>query len=91
MKRVAYDSRGRQKKKSVNIIIETNVASATKACMYCPEETELPSRLPNPCSVYVFDPKDIISGCGKKIPSTSPRDDTIVDQFRYAGWKVEPS
>jgi hypothetical protein len=37
-----------------------------KACTYCPEATDLLSRLPKPGSVKVFEPKDMISAAVRK-------------------------
>jgi hypothetical protein len=47
-------------------MIEINTVIATRASMYCPEATDLLSRLPNPGSVKVFEPTDIISAAVRK-------------------------
>jgi hypothetical protein len=47
-------------------MIKTRIASAFIACIYCPEYTELPSKLPKPLSVKVLEPNDIISAAVRK-------------------------
>lgn len=66
LKRLAYDSRGLQKKKSVTKIIKINMASAAVAWAYSPADTDVPSRLPKPGRVKVFDPNEIISAAVRK-------------------------
>ena len=66
LKRVAYDSRGLQKKKSVTNIIKISMVIAAIACAYSPDETEIPSRLPKPGNAKVFEPNDMISAAVRK-------------------------
>jgi hypothetical protein len=66
LKRLAYDSRGLQKKKSVTRIIRISMDSAAIAWAYSPADTDVPSRLPKPGSVKVFDPNEMISAAVRK-------------------------
>ena len=66
LNRLANNSSGRQKRKSTNNTAAINVPSARNASGYWPEETEVVRRLPRPCSVYVFEPSDIISAAVRK-------------------------
>jgi hypothetical protein len=66
LKRLAYDSKGLQKKKSVTKIIRINIESAAIAWTYSPADTDIPSRLPKPGRLKVFDPNEMISAAVRK-------------------------
>jgi hypothetical protein len=66
LKRLAYDSKGLQKKKSVTKIMMISIVSAAVAWAYSPADTDIPSRLPKPGKVNVFEPNEMISAAVRK-------------------------